>query len=213
LHPYRLHLIVEGATEVRVINKLFEAFSRRTLAQSGIGITDLGGDKLEGSRPMLEGLAAYAEDIALLLDDENEVARITRKLSESGLFPERHVTLSEPSFEEQNFTAAELIEVVAEMATADGVELSLDAAELESALESQNQGQRRRIGMASVLQKLARSPEHGAVTFTKPELGDALAETILAEIRAADGDHEKVAERRPIVGWVLAYPIRASQGR
>jgi hypothetical protein len=213
LNPYRLHLIVEGETEVRVVKRLFEAFSGRRWVGSGLEITDLGGDKLEGSRPMLEGFAAYAEDIALLLDNENEVERVTNQFSEAGLFPKKHVTLSEPSFEEANFTAAELIELAEGIAAEKGAKLNLTDADLLAALESENRGRKNRLGIAKVLQRKARAPDHGAVVFSKLELGDAIADKILSEIAEAGGDHGKVAQKRPIVEWVLAYPLRAVQGR
>jgi hypothetical protein len=48
-----------------------------------------------------------------------------------------------------------------------------------------------------VLQRLARQPGHGAVVFNKPDLADPMAELILRDAR------------RPIVAWVLAYPVAA----
>jgi hypothetical protein len=66
--------------------------------------------------------------------------------------------------------------------------------------------------MAKVLQRKARAPGHGAVVFSKLELGDAMAERITAEVVESGGDHGAVAERRPIVEWVLAYLLRAIQG-
>lgn len=212
LNPYRLHLIVEGETEVRVITRLFEAFSGQSLSEAGLKMTDLGGDKLEVSRPMLEGLATYAEDVALLLDNENDVGRVITSFTDAGVFPTQHVTLSDPSFEEANFTAAEMIEIVRGMADTKGAELHLSEEQLLAAMESENQGRKSRVGMGKVLQRKARNPAHGAFVFTKPELGDAIAERLLEEITEADGDHKVVADRRPIVEWVLAYPLRATQG-
>jgi len=34
-----------------------------------------------------------------------------------------------------------------------------------------------------------------------------MADQLLAEIEQADGAHDEVAERRPIVDWVLRYPL------
>ena len=87
--------------------------------------------------------------------------------------------------------------------------LNLDADTLLSAQESRNQGQRRRKGPASVLQELSRQTEHGAVAFGKPQLADKMADRLLREIEDAGGAHDEVAERRPIVGWVLRYPLRS----
>ena len=76
-------------------------------------------------------------------------------------------------------------------------------------MESRNQGHKVRKGMASILQEPPRAPRHGSVNLSKPELGDAMADAILKEIEAAPGKHDEVAEKRPIVKWVLAYPLQA----
>jgi hypothetical protein len=67
--------------------------------------------------------------------------------------------------------------------------------------------------MASILQALARSPQHGTVNLTKPELGEAMADAILEEIEAAPGKHDEVAGRRPVVKWVIDYPLAAYRQR
>jgi hypothetical protein len=211
LYPHRLHIVAEGETEVRLVKSLFEAFAGRPWEGAGIEITDLGGDKLEGSRAMLEGFGVYANSVALLLDNENDAERITERLKEAGSIPDLHTTLCKPSLEEENFTADELVAIAKELARHKGQELKLTGEQLAAAVERRNTGRKRRKGMASVLEELARSPQHGAVRLTKPELGDAIAETLLQEIETAPGTHDEVAAKRPIVEWVLAYPLRAYQ--
>lgn len=209
LYPHRLHMVVEGETEVRLIKRLFEAFSEHSWDGAGLLITDLGGDKLEGSRTMLEGFAEYADAVALLLDDENDAKRVTRRFSQDGVLRDEHVNLWERSLEEDNFTPQELLEFVAEIGAENGAVLNLDEDTLLAAQESRNQGQRRRKGLASVLQELSRRTEYGAVAFGKPQLADKMADRLLREIAEAPGTHDEVAERRPIVGWVLRYPLRS----
>jgi hypothetical protein len=209
LYPHRLHMVVEGETEVRVVKRLFEAFSGRSWEGAGLLITDLGGDKLEGSRTMLEGFAEYADAVALLLDDENDAKRVTRRFSQDGVIRDEHVKLWDLSLEEDNFTPQELLEFAAEIGRESGAVLRLGERELLAAQESRNQGNGPRKGLVSVLQELARRPEHGAVTFSKPQLSDKMADRVLREIEEADGGHDEVAERRPIVGWVLRYPLHS----
>ena len=209
LYPHRLHIVAEGETEVRVVKRLFEAFAARPWQGAGIEITDLGGDKLEGSRAMLEGFGVYANSIALLLDNENDVERVTRRLKEAGSIGDLHATLCDPSLEEENFSADELVEIAKQLAADKGQQLELTGPELTAAVDSRNQGRKVRKGMASILQEVARSPKRGGFNFTKPELGDAMAEAILEEVRAATGGHDEVGQRRPIVKWVIAYPLRA----
>ena len=209
LYPHRLHTVVEGETEVRLIKRLFEAFSGRSWDGAGLLITDLGGDKLEGSRTMLEGFAEYADAVALLLDDENDAKRVTRRFSQDGVVRDEHLRLWDRSLEEDNFTPQELLEFVAEIGAESGAALTLDEETLLAAQESRNQGKSRRKGLASVLQELARRSEHGAVTFGKPQLADKMADRLLRDIDEAAGAHDEVAEHRPIVGWVLRYPLRS----
>jgi ribosomal protein L29 len=93
------------------------------------------------------------------------------------------------------------VDIAKQLAADKAQQLELSGAELTAALESRNRGRKVRKGIASILQELARSPKHGGVNFTKPELGDAMAEALLEEIRAAVGGHDEVGQRRPIVKW------------
>jgi len=209
LNPNVLHVVVEGETEVCLVKRLFEAFSGRSWDGSGLSITNLEGDKLQGSRPMLEGFSIYADAVALLLDDENEARRVANKLSQDGIVREEHVTLWEHSLEEDNFTPAELIDMVAELGSRQGASLALDEEALLAAQVSRNEGAGRRKGLASVLQQMSRRPEYGAVVFSKPELAEQMAARLLGEIADADGGHDEIAGRRPVVGWVLRYLVRS----
>jgi hypothetical protein len=210
LYPHRLHIVAEGETEVRLIQKLFEAFAARSWHGAGIEITDLGGDKLEGSRAMLEGFGVYASSVALLLDNENDVQRVTKHLKEAGSIPDLHTTLCEPSLEEENFNADELVAIAKDLTKRKSQELKLTGDELTAAVESRNQGRKVRKGMASILLEMARAPQRGAVNLTKPELGEAMADAILEEI---DDNHDEVAKQRPIVKWVIDYPLAAYRRR
>jgi hypothetical protein len=209
LYPHRLHIVAEGETEVRVVKRLFEAFASRPWEGAGIEITDLGGDKLQGSRAMLEGFGVYARSVVLLLDNENDVQRVTTRLQGAGSIADLHVTLCEPSLEEENFSTDELVDIAKQLAATNDQQLTLTGAELADSVNSRNEGRKRRKGMASILQELARAPQRGGVNFTKPELGDAMADALLREIDAAPGKHDEVGQRRPIVEWVIAYPLRA----
>ncbi|MCW3066236.1 MAG: hypothetical protein JWN32_3408 [Solirubrobacterales bacterium] len=183
-------MVVEGPTEVRLIRRLAEEL-HGAWEGSGLAITDLEGDKLEGSRPMLEGFA-NADVVALLLDNRNDVARVSARLTEAGVLAEPHVQLWERSLEEDNFTLDELLAMIAELGRRAGATLVLDEEAVLVARETT-----KAKGLASVLQRLARQPGHGAVVFNKPDLADPMAELILRDAR------------RPIVAWVLAYPVAA----
>jgi hypothetical protein len=87
---------------VRVVVRLFEAFALRSWQGSGLEITDLGGDRLDTSRTMLAGFGVYADSVALLLDNENDVERVTKQIQVSGVVPQMLVKLCEPNLEEEN---------------------------------------------------------------------------------------------------------------
>lgn len=211
LYPHRLHMVVEGATEERLIRRLFLAFAG-PWEGSGLAITDLGGDKLKGSRTMLAGFAVYADAVALLLDDENEARRVTEQLARGGVLVGDHVKLWERSLEEDNFTLAELLAMVGQLASAKGAQLTLTEDQLmaEQARVEARSGPRQ--ALASTLQRMAKRPEHGAVVFSKPDLAEAMADLIIAEVERLPGRHEEVSARRPVVAWMLAYPLRAAGG-
>ena len=211
LYPHRLHMVVEGATEERLIRRLFLAFAG-PWEGSGLAITDLGGDKLKGSRTMLEGFGVYADAVALLLDDENEARRITEQLAQGGVLIGDHVKLWDRSLEEDNFTPAELLAMVGELASAQGAKLTLTEDQLMAEQTRVEARPGPRQALASTLQRMARRPEHGAVAYGKPDLAEPMADLIIAEVNRLPGRHEEVAARRPIVAWMLAYPLRAASG-
>jgi hypothetical protein len=210
LYPHRLHMVVEGLTEERLIKRLFEAFVG-SWDGSGLAMTNLEGDKLKSSRPMLEGFAVYADAVALLLDDENHARRTTEQLARNGVVVGDHVRLWERSLEEDNFTPAELLSLVSELARTRGKELVLTDDELmnEQARVEGRSGPRQ--ALASTLRRLARQPAHGAIVYGKADLADPMADLLIAEIDRTPGRHEEVASRRPIVAWMLAYPVRAAR--
>jgi hypothetical protein len=87
-----------------------------------------------------------------------------------------------------------------------GAELTLDAGTLEA-----EYARKPDKGLASVLQRLARNPEHGAVVYRKPDLARFMAQKIFDDLRANDGKHQSLFERRPIVRWMLRFPVRAAR--
>lgn len=210
LYPHRLHIVVEGATEVRLIQRLFLAFAG-PWEGSGLAITDLGGDKLKGSRTMLEGFGVYADAVALLLDDENEARCVSKQLADRGVVIEEHVKLWDRSLEEDNFAPAELLAMVGELASSQGARLTLTEEQLtvEQARVEARTGPRQ--ALASTLQRMARQPGHGGIVYAKPDLAEPMADLIIAEVDRLPGRHEEVAAQRPIVAWMLAYPLRAAR--
>jgi hypothetical protein len=213
LTPHKLHIVVEGETEMRLVEGLFEAFAGTTLGAAGIAMTDLEGDKLEESRRFIEGFGLYARDVALLLDDENDARRVVDHLISAGVVQADHAELASPSLEQANFTPDELVSMANQLGAPHGVTLGFTGADLEQKLAERNALPGvRPLGMASMLVKMARNPELGPVLqISKPDLAKPMIDLLLAEISAAPGKHEEVAKRRPIVAWILRFPLQASR--
>lgn len=213
LTAHKLHVLVEGETEMRLIRGLFEAFAGTTLQAAGIAMTDLEGDKLVESRRFIEGFGLYARDVALLLDDENDAKRVVRQLVKAGVVNAPHAELVSPSLEEANFSPDELVAMANQLGAARGVTLGFTGADLKQKLDEYNaRAGDRPLGMASMLVKMARNPTLGpTLQIGKPELAQPMIDFLLAEIAAAPGKHEEVAQNRPIVDWVLRFPMQASR--
>lgn len=213
LTAHKLHVIVEGETEMRLVKGLFEAFAGRALDAAGIAMTDLEGDKLEESRRFIEGFGLYARDVALLLDDENDAKRVVDQLVRAGIVDAAHAELAAPSLEEANFTPDELIAMANQLGARQGVKLGFTGADLRQRLDAHSAGPGvDPLGMASMLVKMARNPTLGPVLqISKPDLAQPMIDLLLAEIQAAPGKHEEVAKSRPIVDWVLRFPLQAAR--
>jgi len=213
LTAHNLHIVVEGETEMRLVRGLFEAFAGTTPEAAGIALTDLEGDKLEESRRFIEGFGLYARDVALLLDDENDAERVVDQLVKAGIVETAHTHLASPSLEQENFSPDELIAMANEVGAPYGVTLGFTGADLEQKLAEHNALPGvAPLGMASMLVKMGRNPTLGPVLqISKPDLAQPMIDLILADIAAAPGKHHDVAKRRPIVDWVLEFPLQASR--
>lgn len=213
LTAHKLHIIVEGETEIRLVTGLFEAFSRQTLDAAGIAMTDLEGDKLEESRRFIQGLGLYSRDIVLLLDDENDAKRVVQQMADAGTVRLEYVHLASPSLEEENFSPEELVALANRLAAAHGVQLGFTGADLAKKHSEHNERSNGPpLGMASMLVRMARNPTCGPVVLIrKPDLVEPMLELLFAEIEAAPGRHQEIAARRPIVDWVLKFPLQAAR--
>jgi hypothetical protein len=213
LTAHKLHIIVEGETEIRLVKGLFEGFAHTTLGAAGIAMTDLEGDKLEESRRFIEGFGLYARDVVLLLDDENDARRVVDRLVKAGVINVDHARLASPSLEQENFSPDELVAMANQLGAPHGVTLGFTGTDLEQKLAAHNAkigGPP--LGMASMLVKMARDPTLGPVLqISKPDLAEPMVDLLLAEVERVSGKHEEVAQQRPIVAWVLRFPLQASR--
>lgn len=212
LTAHKLHVVVEGDTEARLVTELFRELTGRELDSAGIALTDLEGDKLAQSGRFIESFGIYAREVALLLDDENDARKIAERMVADGIVKEESVTFAPTSLEEDNFTPNELVAMANELGAARGVQLGFTGDDLTQALEKRNSRPGvPPMGMARMLQKLARNPQLGPVLeFAKPDLAGPMMRLIVKEIEA-DG-FDATAQRRPILDWMRRFPLRVLYG-
>jgi len=191
LTAYKLHIVVEGETEMRLVRGLFEAFAGPSLEAAGIAMTDLEGDKLQESRRFIEGFGLYARAVALLLDDENDANRVVDQLVQAGVVEAGNAHLASPSLEQENFSPDELVAMANQLGAPHGVTLAFSGADLEQKLAERNARVGvAPLGMASMLVNMARNPKLGPVLqISKPDLVQPMIDLLLAEIAAAPGNH------------------------
>lgn len=117
---------------------------------------------------MLEGFGVYADAVALLLDDENEARRVTEQLAHGGVVIGDQVKLWDRSLEEDNFTPAELLTMVGQLASAEGAQLTLpeDLLMDEQARVEARPGPRQ--ALASTLQAWPDSPSMAPSSTRSP---------------------------------------------
>ena len=164
LTAYKLHIVVEGETEMRLVRGLFEAFAGPSLEAAGIAMTDLEGDKLQESRRFIEGFGLYARAVALLLDDENDANRVVDQLVQAGVVEAGNAHLASPSLEQENFSPDELVAMANQLGAPHGVTLAFSGADLEQKLAERNARVGvAPLGMASMLVNMARNPKLGPV--------------------------------------------------
>lgn len=215
LWPGRIHAIVEGNTEEDWVRGLLLAllgYEPDDLLITNIFGTG-GAKRIER---IIETIADYATYAALIVDREGEMARYVRALVEGEVVDQRDVLMVDTSFEEANFTDAELVRVAKQLAADPpgnraAVRVRLTARELRA------EHNRRRAaatpgrppGLADTLLKVLKDPTHGPVNLNKTELSAGLLNFVLGELERGVPIDE-ITAKRPIVRFVterIANPV------
>lgn len=216
LWPGRVHAVVEGRTEREWVTGLVEA--ALGWVPDELLVTDIhgsgGAKRLE---PIVEAIADYAAQTAVIVDAEGEMARYVRSLVDGGLADPADVMLVGTSFEEANFTDAELVRAAKRIAAdppgrRPAVKVRLTGRQLRAAHDERLRHARggQEPGLADTLLEILREPRHGPVNLKKVELSQALLETVVEEL--AQPPVHGVLEKRPIVRFVferIADPLAA----
>ena len=173
---------------------------------------------------MVKGFTTYAQRTVVIVDSEGKMAQYVKGPVRSGQLPEDDILNFAENLEDSNFSLAEMITVLTNLAAspADGrppVTLTLPLDDVLAAHEARSRKAGEPPGRAGTLLKLAQDPKYGGpVTVSKPDFARALADQMLADLDEAEGDKqatEAVLQNRPLLAFVLdrIVPVVASRYR
>lgn len=186
-----------------------------------LGFTDLGGSGMASRlTTMVTGFTAYAERTVVIVDREGNMATYIKGLIRNGKLQADDVLLFDRSLEESNFTPAQLGDALVRYAAnpptgRPPVSLTLTSADLTAEHHRQTKAAKRgeRPGLAGALLQLAEDPAYGGpVRVAKPDFATVLAEYILGELDAANGDaaaEDAVIAKRPLLRFIVErmFPV------
>ena len=202
LNPHEVHLVVEGATEHAVCRRVLEEIGGMPLNDMGVSVQELEGvGKLR--KEALRAVKTFPRFLVLVADREGDMEREVERLISEGVLTQEAVQLWDTSFEEANFSDAELVGMIETLGEEKGAILTLDAETLRSSYEEhRNRAGRKAKGLATFATKLAALPEFGSVSVSKTELAPLMAHRILQDLR--DRDEEEVTRDRPVVKTLIS---------
>jgi hypothetical protein len=203
LHPHQVHLVVEGDTEEIVCRRVLEGVTGRPMNQFGLSMHRLHGvDSAKLQREMLNAIKAFPRHVVLIADREGTIGQEAAKLIGDGVLTEESTLLWERSFEEANFSDAELITMITEFGAASGGTLTLEATTLRRTYEEHRERASKPQGLATFALNKAAQPRYGSVRLSKRQLAERMATWILYDLNQRDAD--VVGEERPVVNMLLA---------
>lgn len=210
LYPHAVHVVGEGKSEKEFVMTIVSGVIG-SKAAAEVGFADLGGSGSASRLPtMVGGFTTYAHRTVVIVDSEGKMAEYVKGLERSGDLPPQDILRFERNLEDSNFTPEEQIEVLAARAANPqepwpAVVLQISAKQLEGEYERRRRKAREDPGRAGVLLELAEDPAYGGpVRVSKPEFACALAERMLEELDAAQGEaRERLYASRPLLRFTL----------
>lgn len=217
VYPHLIHFFVEGDTEEIVLGRLLSFIGYG--ARSGMTVTNIRGiDKAERYSVLFSAATQYASRTVIVADREGEIEHILRRLREAGIFTNEHDVLlweiagKPSSFEEINFTTAELLDAMAAVARARNPDAKLTLTadtlneEFQRRVELAATRKEPRPALGNVALELARQDRHGSIHASKTSLAPHLAKTLENAIEAA-GSVADAGKERPLLArlayWIL----------
>lgn len=212
--PGSIHVVVEGATEERWVQRLLaEAFGS---VPEELVITNIhGSGGAKRIEAIVQSIADYATSSALIVDAEGEMARYVHGLIDADILRPTDVMMVDSSFEERNFTDGELVGVARRLAAnppgqRPKVKVRLLAKQLrdEHNRRCSDAKPAPQPGLAETLLSMLKDQQHGPVNLKKIELSSGLLDHTLRILHTKPTDY--TFARRPIVRFVyrrIADPI------
>jgi hypothetical protein len=218
IYPHGIHVIVEGETEELVVPGIVKGLLGDDAA-ADLVVTNLHGVGAAADIDNLLGaVTQYSLRAVVIADNEGNIRASVDRLIADGLLDPADVLVQETSFEEDNFSDQELVDLaIRAAAVARGsraaAELKLTAEELRAYHDDrvERSDRKDRPALASSLVTLARRPEHGAVELSKSEdLAPAILRHLLDELNGTTGsaDVELRASARPAFNHIVQRVVK-----
>jgi hypothetical protein len=204
LWPHQVHLIVEGETEEIICRYLLEEISGAKPEEIGISfakIHDIGLTRLRQEIVRAKGHSRWA---VLVVDSENDIDKEVELLKRDGVLSEETCWLSS-SFEEANFSDAELVSIVQGLASEASVSVEISPQEFRRLYNDHREncvGKQRPKGAMTFLLGRAHAQTAGALGLSKKTIAERRMGELL--LRDLEERGEEAMEARPILKTLVS---------
>lgn len=199
--PHLVNLFVEGETEELVCARLLKELSGWEPADLGVTFARIDGvGNLWKFRDVIRLTKGFVQWSVVATDKEGNAEKDIGTLIADGTLAEDTTHVWESSFEEANFSDAELVSVVHKLASERGAPIDLTPEAFRAEYDDQKtKGSKK--GAAEILLRMARHPERGSVILSKMEVADCLTQILIDDWNERG---EVAAGDRPLLQLIVS---------
>jgi hypothetical protein len=199
--PHLVNLFVEGETEEIVCTRLLKELSGWEPADLGVTFARIDGvGNLWKFRDVIRLTKGFVRWSVVATDKEGNAEKDIETLIADGTLAEDTTHVWETSFEEANFTDAELVAVVHKLAAERDTPIDLTSEEFRAECDNQRaKGSKK--GAAEILLSMARHPERGSVILSKLEVAGSLTQILIDDWNERG---EVAADDRPLLQLIVS---------
>jgi hypothetical protein len=212
----RIHAVVEGPTERDWVNGIVEEMLGGL--PNDLLVTNLRGvGEAKRMEALIDTVLDYSTSTALIVDPEGDMADFVQQLIDDGKLEPEDVLMKDASFEEANFSHAELLAAARHLGAhppgdRPKVRVRLTVPQLRRRHKERCEKSKRgkTPGLADTLLAMLREQEHGALNLKKTELSDELLRRVRAQVAGESISSNTILEQRPIVDFVyrrIVHPL------